>query len=351
MNTNAIAAAVHHALQGGNVPGMVVAVSRPSESLAFVAEGSDAAGTALAADTLFPVASVTKMAAALAVLRLCDQGQLALDDPLEHHVPEAQAAAQPGVTLRALLCHTAGLPIDVSPRHAAYAKGLDWPALSTACLLTAPDAPAGKRVQYSNVGYGLLALAVERRTEQAFPAALRDLVLGPLGISATLGSEPPRAPARLAGVRGPHADTELESFNSPFWRSLALPWAGLVTDAAGAIALVRAFRGGQLLSAELGAEATRDQTGGLSGGFIEPLFWEPCPWGLGPEVRGQKSPHWVAPAAGPDSFGHSGASGCLAWYVPASDTAFAILGARTADSGWLLRRAPAICAAILGQEA
>jgi len=202
MNTNAIAAAVHHALQGGNVPGIVVAVSRPSESLAFVAEGSDAAGTALAADTLFPVASVTKMATALAVLRLCDQGQLALDDPLEHHVPEAQAAAQPGVTLRALLCHTAGLPIDVSPRHAAYAKGLDWPALSTACLLTAPDAPAGKRVQYSNVGYGLLALAVERRTEQAFPAALRDLVLGPLGISATLGSEPPFSPTRLAQVRG-----------------------------------------------------------------------------------------------------------------------------------------------------
>jgi CubicO group peptidase (beta-lactamase class C family) len=64
----------------------------------------------------------------------------------------------------------------------------------------------------------------------------------------------------------------------------------------------------------------------------------PCPWGLGPEVRGAKEPHWVAAAAGPDSFGHSGASGCLAWYAPAADTAFAILGARTADSGWLLRR-------------
>jgi len=67
-----------------------------------------------------------------AVLRLCDQQVLALDDPLEQHLPEAQAA-QPGVTLRALLCHSAGLPMEVSPRLAAYAAGLDWAAISTAC--------------------------------------------------------------------------------------------------------------------------------------------------------------------------------------------------------------------------
>jgi len=144
-----------------------------------------------------------------------------------------------------------------------------------------------------------------------------------------------------------HAGTPLEPFNSRFYRSLALPWAGMVTNAAGALAITSAYRDSQFLRPNTGATATTDQTGGLSGGFVEPLFWDPCPWGLGPDLRGAKSPHWVPAAAGPDSFGHSGASGCLAWYAPAAGLAWAIFGARTADNGWLLRRAPAIGAAIL----
>ena len=346
MPNETILAAMRQVMQASQVPGIVVGIARGDQPIEYVQAGTDARGAELRADTLFTVASISKLATALAVLRLCDAGVLALDDPLGQHLPEA-LAAQPGVTLRALLCHTAGLPIDVSPRHAAYAPGLDWHALGMACLLTPPDGPPGRRVQYGNVGYGLLALVVERRAELPFAEALGQLVLRPLGAEAYLGAEPPRAPAKLAHVRGQHAGTPLEPFNSRFWRSLALPWAGLVTTTAGALALVRAFHDPGLLSAGLRADATRDQTGGLNGGFVEPLYWEPCPWGLGPEIRGNKSPHWVAAAAGPASFGHSGASGCVACYVPGSGTAFAIAGTRTADSGWLLRRAPAIGAAVL----
>lgn len=342
-----IATALREIIHTGRVPGIVVAVAQGGAAPVLLAEGHDAAGAPLDADTLFPVASITKLAAALAVLRLCDQGLLALDDPIGQHLPAA-AAAQPGVTIRRLLCHTAGLPTDVPPRLAAYAEGLDWPALAEACLLTPPDFAPATRVHYSNVGYGLLALAVERHTEQSFAAALQALVLGPLGIVGYLGHEPPRPPAQIANVRSTHAGGPLEPFNSRFWRSLALPWAGLVTNAAGALALAQAFRRPGFLSPALAAAATRDQTGGLNGGFIEPLYWEPCPWGLGPELHGAKQPHWVGAAAGADSFGHSGASGCLAWHMPVADTAFALLGARTADSGWLLRRAPLVAEAILG---
>ena len=338
--------AIREVMRISQVPGMVVAVARGSSPIEYHIAGEDAQGQPLAEGSLFPVASITKLATALAVLRLCDDGLLALDDTLDQHLPEA-VAAQPGVTLRALLCHSAGLPVDVPPAEAPYAEGLDWAKLSTACLLTPLEAPPATRVQYGNVGYGLLALAIERRTGEHFPAALARLVLEPLDVEAYLGDEPPRQPAVVSGIRGKHAGTPLESFNSRFYRSLALPWAGLVTNAAGALALVRAFRDTAFLSVETSAAATTDQTGGLSGGFVEPLFWEPCPWGLGPDLRGTKSPHWAPAEAGPESFGHSGMSGCLAWYAPASDTAFAILGARTADSGWLLRRAPTIGAAIL----
>lgn len=346
MEDRLIERAVREVMRISQVPGIVVAVERGSAPIEYHVFGTDARGRPLAPESLFPVASITKLATALAVLRLCDMGLFALDDTLDQHLPEA-VAAQPGVTLRALLCHTAGLPVDVAPAEAPYAEGLSWEKLSTACLLTPLEAPPATRVQYDNVGYGLLALAVERRTGEHFPAALARLVLEPLGVEAYLGDEPPTEPAVVSGVRGRFAETPLEPFNSRFYRSLALPWAGLLTHAAGALALVRAFRDPQFLYPETRTAATADQTGGLSGGFVEPLFWRPCPWGLGPDLRGAKSPHWAPAEAGPNSFGHSGMSGCLAWYAPASDTAFVILGARAADSGWLLRRAPAIGAAIL----
>jgi beta-lactamase class C len=344
----AIQSAASEAMQRGQVPGLVLAVARGEQSIEYLVVGQDARGRPLQRDSLFPVASVTKLATALALLRLVEMSALALDDPLAWHLPAAEAA-QTGVTIRTLLCHTSGLPLDLAQGAATYARGLDWPALMAACLLTPLEAPPESRVQYSNVGYGLLAAIVERHAGKDFPTALADLVLRPLGVEGYLGAEPPRAPAVVADARGEHAGGELEPFNSSFWRSLALPWAGLVTTVDGALALVRAFTGVSpgFLSPELCVEAVRSHTGELDGGFVAPLFWSPCPWGLGPEVRGRKAPHWAPAEAGQDSFGHSGASGALAWAAPAHKVAWAILGARTADNGWLLRRAPAIATALL----
>jgi beta-lactamase class C len=340
--------AVDEALRAGQVPGMVLAVARTGQPVQYLAIGEDALGQPLTRDSLFPVASITKMATALSVLHLADAGILSLDHPIAEYLPSA-ASAEAGVTIRSLLCHSSGLPIEAAGSSALYANGLDWPALATSCLLTSLEAPPDTRVQYSNVGYGLLAVIVENQTGKDFPVALAELVLEPLGVEAYLGAEPPRAVAVLAGVRGRHIGSDLEPFNSVFWRGLAFPWAGLVTTVEGALTIVRAFWDAPhgVISKEICAEATRSNTGDLGGGFVEPLFWRHCPWGLGPDIRGQKTPHWAPAEAGPDSFGHSGASGALAWVSPAHGVAWALLGARTADNGWLLRRAPAIGAAII----
>ena len=202
-------------------------------------------------------------------------------------------------------------------------------------------------MRYSNLGSGLLAVVVERLTGRPFAAALAELVLAPLGIEGGLGAERPRPPARIAGDFGEHAGTEPEAFNSPFWRALALPWGGLVTTAAGALALARAFAGvpAGFLPPALLAEATGDQTGGLGGEQLGLFAWPHCPWGLGAELRGDKEPHWTPAAASAGSFGHAGASGCLAWVDPAAGVAWAILGARTFEGWW--PHWPAIGAAFL----
>lgn len=335
-SSDALRDKVAEVLRAESVSGMVLAIARGADSPTYLVVGSDTAGLSLAADSLFPVASLTKLATALAVLRLAADRALALDDPLAHYLPEA-AAAQPGVTLRRLLCHTSGLPVDLPPGSAPYAHGLDWPALARTCLATPLEAPPQSRVCYSNTGFGLLALVVEKLCAQSFPSALEQLVLSPLGIEGYLGAEPPRAIARIGGRLGEHTGTDLEPYNSVFWRSLALPWAGLITTAAGALCLIRAFAGvpDDFLPPDIRAEATSDQTGGLSGGTPGFLQWTPCPWGLGVELRGAKKPYYAPATAAPSAFGHAGGSGCLAYADPAADVVWAMLSTRTLPGWWI----------------
>lgn len=344
-----VGAAVEEAMRTSQIPGIVVAAVSDDRELGYLAAGSDAAGRPIGRDTLFPVASITKLATALAILRLVDARRIGLDDELAHHLPEA-IAAQSGVTIRRLLCHTSGLPADVPPALAPYAPELSWPTLAAACLNTELEVAPDERVIYSNLGYGLLALVVERICRSEFKDALHEQVLDPLGIEAYLGDEPPRAPARLSGARGRHAGTELEPYNSRFWRSLSLPWSGLVTTIDGALALLRAFDGrpeGFLQPATL-AEATRNQVGSLACRLFGKVPWMHCHWGLGPELRDHKQPHWAPSEASPASYGHAGQSGCVVWAEPRSRITWVFAGARIADSGWLLRRGPAIGAACLG---
>jgi CubicO group peptidase (beta-lactamase class C family) len=339
-------ATVADVTRAGGVPGIVIAIMRGDGAPEYLVHGADAAGTPLTADSLLPVASITKLTTALAALRLVAAGSLALDDLVGRHLPDSEAAKS-SATVRDLFCHTAGLSGDVEPGMAPYQRGLDWPVLARAALATPLAWSPRTRMSYSNLGSGLLAVIVERLTGQPFPAALADLVLRPLGVEGYLGSEPPRKPAVLAGDLGEHAGTDLEPYNSAFWRALALPWGGMVTTAAGALTLARAFAGVPVgfLPGDLLAEATRDQTGGLPGEMIGIFHWPQASWGLGVDVRGNKEPHYVSGKASPGSFGHAGASGCLVWVDPAAGVSWAMLGARTIE-GWM-HEWPRLTSAIL----
>jgi hypothetical protein len=130
--------------------------------------------------------------------------------------------------------------------------------------------------------------------------------------------------------------------------ALANPSDSMLATADGTLRLVRAFQGWPtgFLRAETVAEATRNQVGDLGGGIIGFLEWPQCPWGLGPELYGAKTPHWAPAQAGADSFGHAGASGCMAWVAPAEGIAWSIHGTRH-FANWLVQRGPIIGAAIL----
>ncbi len=338
---------IEEAIETFDIPGFAILAARSGQPVERLFVGTDAAGTPLNDESIFPISSVGKLAVALAVLRLADAGQVALDDPLSDYLPDA-AAAQAGVTLRTLLTHTNGLPFNYAEETTPYTPDLTWPTIVEACLHTALETPPGTRVAYSEVDYILLAVIVERLTGQRFGAALNALVFEPLACEAYRGDEPPRSPVRIAGVSGQYSGTPLEAYNSAFHRALANPSDSMLATADGTLRLVRAFQGwpAGFLRAETRAEATRNQVGDLGGGFIGFLEWSHCPWGLGPELYGAKTPHWAPAAAGADSFGHAGASGCMAWVAPADGIAWTIHGTRHI-ANWLVERGPIIGEAIL----
>lgn len=339
---------VTHTREMFGVPGVSIGFAFGQQPCELVMAGTDAAGYQLTHESLFPVASITKLAVALAVLQLHDAGVLNVHDAIVRYLPDAVAASS-GVTIRHLLAHTSGLPLSYPEEADIYALDLTWPRIAQACLRTPLAHAPNAKVHYSDVGYSLLAVIVERCTSQPFPAALQTLVLDPLGIEAYLGVEPPRRPAIIDVGDSMFAGTSLEFYNSPFFRALGEPTGGMLTTIDGALRLVRAYHDVPLnfLTAETRAAARSNQTDGLGGGIMGWFDLPHCPWGLGPGLWGTFPP-LVPQAASPTSFGHFGASGCFVWCDPAANIAWAIFGTQVADSGWCNGSVPAIGAALLG---
>ena len=172
----------------GEVPGASVLVVRDGE--AVVRKGYGLAdvegGTAAAPATNYRLASVSKQFTAAAILLLAEDGRLDLDDPVGKWLPSLPPApAAP--TLRQLLTHTSGLVDyeDFVPETATR-QVRDADVLH---LLEPHDRtlfPPGTGYRYSNSGYALLALVVERASGRPYPAYLRENIFLPLGMDATL---------------------------------------------------------------------------------------------------------------------------------------------------------------------
>lgn len=131
--------------------------------------------------TLFRVASLTKMATALAVLRLCERGAFGLDDPVSGLLPDGRGLE--GITLRHLLSHTSGLR-DLTLSEQGMVRGIPYPDVlrQDGCRVGEP----GQSFAYCNLGFGLLGCVIEQTTELPVSDAVADLVLRPLGMRGTL---------------------------------------------------------------------------------------------------------------------------------------------------------------------
>jgi CubicO group peptidase (beta-lactamase class C family) len=240
-------------------------------------------------DRRFRLASLAKPMTAWATLVAVEEGVISLDAPV----------GQPGCTLRHLLAHAGGYPFTGAQPIAR---------------------PARMRI-YSNTGIEMAAAAVEAAAEMPFGDYLADAVLAPLGMTG----------AALEGSAAHGIWSTLDDVVR-FLTEVQRP------------ALVHETTADDALSA---------QWPDLAGIVPDVGRFDPCPWGLGFEIKGAKAPHWMGSANSAPTVGHFGGAGTMMWADPLAGCALVALTDRTFDE-WAaeaLRVWPELSDAVLAEAA
>jgi CubicO group peptidase (beta-lactamase class C family) len=241
-------------------------------------------------DQPFPLASVTKPLAALAILVAVEEEAVSLDD-------EVDSALLPGATLRHLLAHASGVAPERPMRSFA----------------------PGQRRVYSNVGIEMAAEHVARAADIPFAQYFSEALVRPLQLS---GTSLPGSPAR-EGV-------------------------ATVADLARVAGELLSPTG--LLSAGTLEELATVQYPGLRGVLPGWGMRDPNDWGLGFEIRSDKSPHWTGTTNSPATYGHFGQSGTFLWVDPVARLALVALTDRDFDE-WARTAWPDLSYAVLAAYA
>lgn len=233
----------------------------------------------------FRLASVTKLLVARAAQVAVEEGALEWETP----------AGPPGSTMRHLAAHASGLAMQTQEIAAA---------------------PGAKRI-YSNYGFRVLAETVEVHTGIPFERYLAEAVFEPLGMT---GSRLPGGAAE-AGYGGFSTVADLALFAGELLRPA-------------------------IVSTDMHADAAAVQFPGLAGVLPGYGMQRPNDWGLGFEIRDEKSPHWTGAANSAATYGHFGQSGTFLWVDPNRDLALVALTDR--DFGdWAKPLWPALSDAVV----
>jgi len=277
---------------------------------------------------------------------------VSLDEPVGRLLPEFRAGPavetegvdpalerlRPTISARQLLCHVSGLPEDIGARETRYQGMVSIDeVIDQMCRLPLQSAP-GDELRYSNAGYGVLARLAERVSGRGFWELAGEEMLSPLGIRDIVADPAGSDLERVAHLTDTnYVGTEVETYNSAYWRGLALPWGGLFGTAQDAVRFAAAFlpSGERFLSEVATAMMTGDQTLGVPGGVESAkVRWDPGAWGLGWEVKGNKRRHWTGDLTSPRTFCHFGHAGTLLWGDPDRDIALAVFCNRTVTHMW-----------------
>jgi serine-type D-Ala-D-Ala carboxypeptidase len=289
-------------------------------------------------ETLFDLASVTKLFTTTAFMTLVEEGKVSLDDPVRSVLPEfsgvrpiqpyedpldwgkmVSVTDQPGtvdaskVTFRNLLVHNSGLPAWRS-----FKDQPDAPSALQLALDTFFSYPTRKRIVYSDVGLILLGVALSRLTRCPLDEAIYRRVIQPLKLSAHFQPAAPLhspqniAPTEFCKWRGRRILGEVHDESA--WRLGGVAGhAGMFAHARDVVAFGQSFLDASLLQHETINEMRRLQAefGAVRRGLGFAL-WSPDP-------EASSNPFSSS------TFGHTGFTGTSLWIDPERDLVVALL--------------------------
>lgn len=290
-------------------------------------------------DTLVDMYSVGKAIVSVLVLQLVDAGRIGLDDPVAAHWPAFAAGGKEHATVRHLLTHRAGVPAIREPL--TDDDLFDFHRMVAAVAATEAWWPPGERHVYHTNTFGhLTGGLLHAATGQGPGALLRERVAGPLGADVHFGvpdadlgrcaeviwAAPamPLAGAELDGLEPDQRMTLLGYSNPPgyssvgvvnttAWRQAEIPSTSGHASARGVAAVYQGLLDGELLSADLLAEATRAQSAGWC-----PTLAQDVTFGLGFQPWTENRPLGRTPGG----YGHFGTGGSLGFADPTRRIAF-----------------------------
>src|SRR5580692_8736374 len=188
---------MERAVQDGLIPGAVVMIGHDGQIVYQKAYGSRALiphREPMTLDTIFDAASLTKVIATTpAIMRLFEQGQIRLNDPVTKYLPEFQGGHS-DITIRNLMTHFSGLrpDLDLKPAWRGYKTGVQR------AVIDKPAGPPGVRFVYSDINFILLAEIVHRLSGKMLNDYARDILYQPLGMHETMFLPPASLGPRIA---------------------------------------------------------------------------------------------------------------------------------------------------------
>jgi len=193
-----IAPVVEAAIAAHKMPGAVVLVGRGSDvpyRKAFGRRAIVPSPEAMTVDTVFDIASLTKVVATTtAVMLLVEEGRVGLDEAVASYIPEFGKYGKQKITVRHLLTHVSGLRADLDLPVEFEGAGT---AIRLACE-EVPESAPGEKMVYSDINFFLLGEIVRRASGQPLETFARTRIFEPLGMEHTMFLPPASLVPRIA---------------------------------------------------------------------------------------------------------------------------------------------------------
>jgi CubicO group peptidase (beta-lactamase class C family) len=169
-------------------PAVSIAVVRGKDTIVMKGYGlaSREANRAATASTIYRIGSITKQFTAAGIMREVEQGKIMLDDPITKYLPDVPTHGQT-ITVRNLLSHTSGVHNYTDKPEWTKRWGQEMTPRQIVAFVDKDtlDFPPGTKYSYSNTGYVLLGMILEKVTGQPYATYLQRQFFTPFGLTQT----------------------------------------------------------------------------------------------------------------------------------------------------------------------